>query len=91
MQNTEAKKSGPNFKALGLKSPAEVIDLLALLSIDNQKIISDERVLLNPKLKANAVMDYFHKNFKMDLADLPYLASMIKHDLKTGKVSWRKR
>ncbi len=84
------KQSGPNLQALGLKSPMEVIDLLALLKIDGEPVVNDDRALLDPNQKAKAVMEYFHRHFNVKPADLPYLASLIKHDLKHGKIGWRK-
>jgi len=85
------KQSGPNLKALGLKSPQEVIDLLALLKIDGAPVVADDRALLDPKQKAQKVMQYFQKKFNVNPNDLPYLASLIKHDLKHGKIGWRRR
>lgn len=81
-QHVKGKSAGPNFQALGLKSPMEVIDILALLKIDGEPVIKDDRALLDPKLKAQAVMEYFYKNFNVKPNDLPYLASQIKRDLK---------
>ena len=89
-QQTKGKSAGPNLQTLGLKSPMEVIDLLALLKIDGEPIIKDDRVLLNPKLKTHAVLEYFQKMFNVKPNDLPYLASLIKNDLKHGKIGWRK-
>lgn len=83
--------SAPNIQALGLKSPMEVIDILALLKIDGEPIIKEDKLLLNPNTKAQAVMKYFQEKFKLPPQDLPYLASLIKHDLKHGKIGWRKR
>ncbi|MFH1347518.1 MAG: hypothetical protein ABIH22_02400 [Candidatus Margulisiibacteriota bacterium] len=82
----QTQKKGPNFKALGLKSPMEVIDILALLKIDGEPVIKDDNLLLNPKLKAHAVMEYYEKNFNVKPNDLPYLASLVKHDIKRGKI-----
>jgi len=89
-QNTKNAK-GPDLKALGLKSPMEIIDLLALLKIDGEPIIKDDKQLLNPNTKTQAVMQYFEDKFNLKPQDLPYLASLIKHDLKHGKIGWRKR
>jgi hypothetical protein len=83
--------SGPDLKALGLNSAKEIFDLLSLLKIDGEPVIKDDRMLLDPKQKAQAVMEYFYKNFKVNPNDLPYLASLVKHDLKHGKIGWRKR
>jgi hypothetical protein len=87
--NTD-KSAGPNFQALGLKSPMEVIDILALLKIDGEPIIKDDKMLLDPKQKAQAVIEYFYNKFEVKPIDLPYLASLIKRDLKQGKLGWRK-
>lgn len=90
MDNAQVKKSGPDFKALGLKSAAEIIDILAMLKIEGERVIKDDSVLLNPQAKAKSVMEFFIKRFRLDPAKLPYLASLVKHDLKNGKISWRK-
>ncbi len=87
----QPKPKGPDLKSLGLKSAQEVFDLLALLKIDGEPIIKDDRQLLDPKSKAQAVFKYFHKTFKVEPGDLPYLASLVKRDLKAGKIGWRKR
>ena len=88
-QNTK-QKAGPNLTALGLKSPMEVIDILALLKVDGEPIVKDDRAILDPKLKAQTVLEFFHKKFNISPNEIPYLASLIKHDLKNGKLSWRK-
>lgn len=90
LQKQAKSNPGPNLKALGFKSPMEIIDLLALLKIDGEPIIKDDRALLNPKLKTQAVAEYFLKNYNVKPNDLPYLASLIKHDLKHGKIGGRK-
>ena len=69
-------QAGPDLKALGLKSAMEVFDILALLKIDGQPIIKDDRDLLDPKKKAQTVMEYFYKEFNTRPDDLPYLASL---------------
>jgi hypothetical protein len=91
VQQKTQQNQGPNLKALGLKSPMEVIDILALLNIDGERVIKDDRSLLDPNQKAKAIMEYFASRFKVKPTDLPYLASMIKQDLKNGKIGWRKR
>ncbi len=90
-QQVKGKSAGPNLQALGLKSPMEVIDILALLKIDGEPVIKDDRALLDPKLKTQVIMEYFHKKFNIKPNDLPYFASLIKHDLKHGKIGRRKR
>ncbi|MBN2058239.1 MAG: hypothetical protein JW782_05550 [Candidatus Saganbacteria bacterium] len=87
----KTRSNGPDLKALGLKSAKEVFDLLALLKVDGEPIIKDDRVLLDPKAKATAVFEYFHQNFGLEPDNLPYLASLIKRDLKAGRIGWRKR
>lgn len=89
MQKQQSK--GPDLKALGLKSVQEVFDLLGLLKIDGEPIIKDDRDLLEPKAKANAIFRYFHQNYGMEPDALPYLASLIKKDLKVGKIGWRRK
>ncbi len=91
IQQETKKQAGPNLQALGLKSPMEVIDILALVSIDGERVISDDHALLDPSRKANAVMEYFADRFNVKPAELPYIASIIKQDLKNGKIGWRKR
>jgi hypothetical protein len=88
-QQKTQQNQGPNLKALGLKSPMEVIDLLALLRIDGQPVITDNNAILDPNLKAKAVMEFYHNNFNVKPGDLPYLASLVKHNLKNGNISWR--
>jgi hypothetical protein len=85
----EQQTKQPNLQALGFKSPMEVIDLLALLKIDGEPVIKDDRALTDPKLKVQAVMEYFASKFNIKPSDLPYLASLIKQDLKHGKIGWR--
>jgi hypothetical protein len=80
---------GPNFQALGIKSPMEVIDILSLLKVDGEPIIKDDKAFLDPKAKANAVVEYFSQNFGVSAKELPYVASVIKQNLKSGKLNWR--
>ena len=79
---TQTKQTGVNFEALGFKSPMEIIDLLALLKIDGEPIVKDEKAILDPKLKAQCVMEYFMRKFNLTPNDLPYLASLIKREIK---------
>lgn len=79
------KTKTANLGALGLKSPMEVIDILAILKIDGEPVIKDDKALLDPKSKAQAVLDYFRREFNSTANDLPYLASLIKRDLKTRR------
>ncbi|MDD5593255.1 MAG: hypothetical protein PHG97_00760 [Candidatus Margulisbacteria bacterium] len=88
MAVVQEKNSGPNFQALGFKSPMEVIDLLAMLKIDGEPIIKDDSALLDPKAKAQAIMQYFAEKHNMKPNDLPYIAAVIKQDLKAGRIKW---
>lgn len=90
MATPQTQNKGPDLKALGLKSATEVFDLLALLKIDGEPVIKDDRTLLDPKEKARAVFEYFNGVHGIDPDTLPYLASLIKRDLKSGKIGWRK-
>jgi|GEM_PF-1209847 len=89
-QKTQAK-NGLDLKALGLKSPMEVIDILALLRVDGESVVSNDRDLLDQNQKTKAVLEYFHRKFNLSPNKLPYLASLVKHELKQGKLGWRKR
>ncbi|OGC25276.1 hypothetical protein A2291_03670 [candidate division WOR-1 bacterium RIFOXYB2_FULL_42_35] len=80
IQQKEQTK-GPDLKALGLKSPMEVIDILALIKIDGKSVINDHSILLNPKAKAQAVVEFYHENFNVKPNDLPHIASMIKKEI----------
>lgn len=86
----QAPKKGPDLKALGLKSPAEVIDILSVLRIKGKPVITNDRAHLDPKLKAQTVMQYFQSKFKIEPNDLPHLASIIKKDLRSGRLKWRR-
>jgi hypothetical protein len=90
MSTPQTQNKGPDLKALGLKSATEVFDLLALLNVDGEPVIKNERILLDPKDKARAVFEYFNVNFGIEADNLPYLASLVKRDLKAGKIGWRK-
>lgn len=79
---TTPKQNTVNFEALGFKSPMEIIDLLALLKIDGEPIIKDEKAILDPKLKAQNVMEYFMRKFNLAPNDLPYLAALVKKEIK---------
>lgn len=82
------KQAGPNLQSLGLKSPMEVIDILGMLKIDGEPIVSDEKAILNPQLKAETIMKYFHEKFHVKPGELPYIASIIKRELKNGTLKW---
>jgi hypothetical protein len=88
---TKTRNQGPNLESLGFKSPLEVFDILSLLKIDGEPIVRDDRALLDPKQKAQAIMEYLHGKFNLKPNDLPYLASLIKRDLKQGKIGWRNK
>jgi len=84
----ETNQPGPNLKALGFDSPMEVIDLLAALKIDGKPVIMDDKAFLNPQMKAEQVIKFFNENFNIKPNELPRLASVIKQDLKNGKLGW---
>lgn len=65
----------------------EVIDILASLRIDGEPVVKDDKAFLNPDQKANAVINYF-KNFGVAPNELPHLASVIKQELRQGKINW---
>jgi hypothetical protein len=86
---TEQKKSGGlNLQALGFNSPMEIIDLLALIKVDGVPVISDDSACLNPKTKTEHVLRFFQEKFGVKAPLLPYVASIIKKNLKTGKIRW---
>jgi len=85
---TKPTQTGPNLKALGFNSPMEVIDLLALIKVDGEPIIKDDQVLLNPQLKADTIVRYFHDKFQVKPNLLPYIAATIKRGLKNGQIKW---
>jgi hypothetical protein len=87
MVPVQAKVSGPDFKMLGI-TPGQVIDLLAALKVDGQPVITDDRAFADPSLKAQAVLEYFNKNFGISPTELPHLASVIKQDLRQGRIDW---
>ncbi|PIS28703.1 hypothetical protein COT42_07150 [Candidatus Saganbacteria bacterium CG08_land_8_20_14_0_20_45_16] len=84
------KQNGPSLESLGLKSPIEIFDILSILRVDNEPLIKSSQALLDQKLKAQTIMEYFKTKFNISPGDLPYLASMIKHDLKHGKIKLRR-
>ncbi len=81
-----ANEKESNLQALGIKSPIEVLDILGALKIDGAPIISDEKVILNPQLKAEAIFKYFAAKFGVKPNELPYIAALIKKKLKTGEL-----
>ena len=85
---TPSNNPGPDLKALGLKSPMEVIDILGALKIDGQPVITDDKAYLDPQVKAEQVVKYFSQNFGLQTKELPHLASVVKRDLKAGKLGW---
>jgi hypothetical protein len=87
-QATKENQAGPNLQALGLKSPMEVIDILGAVKIDGAPIITDDKAFLNPQLKAELVVRYFNEKFGVKPSELPHLASLIKRDLKSGKLKF---
>ena len=87
-QTTKETQSGPNLQALGLKSPMEVIDILGAMKINGVPVITDDKAFLNPQLKAELVLKYFSEKYGAKPNELPYLASLIKRDLKSGKLKF---
>jgi len=83
-----ANQSGPDLKALGLNSPMEIIDILGALKVDGKPVIVDDKAFLNPQMKAETVIKFFNENFNIKPNELPHLASVIKRDLKAGKLGW---
>ena len=77
--------NGPKLPG-NIKSPMEVIDLLASLDIGGKLVINDDKAFLNPQLKAEQVMRFFKENFNAKPGDLPQIASIIKQDLIAGKL-----
>ena len=88
MQASQPNQAGPDLKALGLNSPMEIIDILGALKIDGSPIITDEKAILNPQMKAEQVIKFFNENFNVKPNELPNLASVIKNDLKAGKLAF---
>lgn len=84
----QGNSQGPNLQALGLKSPMEVIDILAALKIDGEPVIKDDKAFLDPNHKAQSVIEFFNRNFNVAPNELPHLAAAIKHDLRHGKINW---
>ncbi len=85
---TQKQAAGPNFQALGLKSPMEVIDILALLKIEGRPVITDDKAHLDPQLKAELVIKTMLENYGIKPNTLPYLAAVIKRNLKNGQLKW---
>lgn len=84
------QSSVPDLKTLGLKSPMEVIDVLSLLEFDSgsgkKLVINDDKAFLNPQLKAEQVIKFFKDNFDLSPNELPRLASIVKQDLRAGRL-----
>lgn len=83
-QRAKQNQSVSNLSALGFKTPMDVIDILAILKIDGEPVIKDDRAFLDPKLKVKEVMSYFKEKFNVKPDELPYLASAIKDEMKKG-------
>jgi len=81
-EQTATQNKGPNLKLLGFKSPMEVIDILSIIKIDGEPIVKDSKAFLDQNLKAQIVMSYFKDRYNVDSNLLPYLASVIKKDVK---------
>gem|GEM_PF-3072674 len=63
----------------------EAIDILSLLKVGNELVVKDDKAFLDPKAKAEAVVDFF-KKAGCSPNDLLHLAAAIKKDLKNGKL-----
>jgi hypothetical protein len=87
IQGNSASASAPSL-AYGIRDANEVITILGALKIDGTPVITDDKAALNPQMKAEQVMKFFNDNFKIKPADLPQVASVIKQDLKAGKLGW---
>jgi hypothetical protein len=83
-QKPQEKQGGINLQLLGFKSPMEVIDLLALIKVDGDPVVKDDKSFLDPRLKAKEVMEYFHKHFGVIPDKLPFIAYVIKNKIKKG-------
>lgn len=83
----QGNTSGPDFKMLGI-TPGQVIDILGALKVDGQPVISDDRAFTDPTLKAQTVLEYFNKNFGIPPTELAHIASVIKQDLRQGRIDW---
>lgn len=89
----QGNSGGPNLQAIGLKGPQEVIDILAQVSISDEKgnkmlVINDDSLVNNPTAKAQQVINFFKENFGVQPNELPHLASVIKHEVRTGNIKW---
>jgi len=83
-QKPQEKQGGINLQLLGFKSPMEVIDILALIKVDGEPVVKDDKSFLDPRMKAKEVMEYFHKSFGVSPDELPYVAYVIKRKIKKG-------
>lgn len=90
IQANSGNQSGPDLKSLGFNSPMEVIDLLACMEFRDDSgvkfVINDDKAFLNPQMKAEQVVKFYKENFNINPGDLPQLASIMKQDLKAGKL-----
>jgi len=82
------KDNGPNLAALGLRSPMEVIDILAMVKIGETRVVTDDSAALNPQLKADLVVKFFREKMGIKPSLLPYMASIIKQKLKSGQLAF---
>lgn len=87
MAPVQGKASVPDLQKLGVTA-GQIFDILGALKVDGQPVISDDRAFTDPNLKAQAVLEYFNKNFGISPNELPYLASVIKQDLRQGRIDW---
>lgn len=86
-QKPQDNKAGINLQLLGFKSPMEVIDLLALIKVDGEPVVKDDKSFLDPRIKAKEVLEYFHNNFGVIPDELPFVAYVIKNKIKKGATS----
>ena len=62
----------------------EVIDVLSILTVGGEPVVKNDQAFLDPKIKAKEVMEYFYNKFDITPKELPYLASLVKKEMKRG-------
>lgn len=75
----------PDLQKLGFKDPDAVINFLAVCSFGGKSVINDLQLALTLKGKADQVIKFF-QDHGVKINELPQLASMIKNDIRAGKV-----
>ncbi len=81
--------NAPNTAPLGLDSPMEAINILALLKIGDELVVKGDKAFLDPKAKTDAVVAFFKKaGFTPN--DLLHFAAAIKRDLQHRKLKMNK-